>query len=78
MLYFFARFRDRYAFQKEASAGPSGLYSNATNYRTFRLIVPVPALAKIRDTVAGWTLKSLAASAAVFVPLDTIETISSC
>jgi hypothetical protein len=37
-----------------------------------------PALAKSRDTVAGCTLKSLAASAAVLVPVDTIVTISSC
>jgi hypothetical protein len=48
------------------------------NHYTFNPIVPAPALANIRDTVAGWTLKSLAASAAVLVPVDTIETISSC
>ena len=45
---------------------------------TFALTVPAPALAKSRETVAGWTLKSLAASAAVLVPVDTIVTISSC
>ena len=45
---------------------------------TFTLILPAPALAKSRDTVAGCTLKSLAASAAVLVPVDTIVTISSC
>ena len=36
----------------------------------------VPAFAKSRDTVAGRTLKSLGASVAVFVPFDTIATIS--
>jgi hypothetical protein len=48
------------------------------HYNTAALIVPAPALANIRDTVAGWTLKSLAASAAVLVPVETIVTISSC
>jgi len=45
---------------------------------TFTLIVPAPALAECRETVAGCNLKSLAASAVVFVPFDTIATISSC
>jgi hypothetical protein len=37
-----------------------------------------PALANIRDTVVGWTPKSIAASAAVLAPVETIVTISSC
>jgi hypothetical protein len=44
----------------------------------FTLTVPALVLAKSLDTVAGCTLKSLAASAAVFVPFDIITTISSC
>src|ERR1700730_260340 len=39
-------------------------------------IVPAPALAKSRDTVAGCTLKSLAASAAVLVPVDWVGALA--
>ena len=56
---------------------PTGAGAEGIPYTT-ALIVSALALANIRDTVAGWTLNSLAASAAVFVPLDTSETISSC
>ena len=42
----------------------------------------VPSAARARDsrraTVAGWTLNSRAASAAVLFPLETIRTISAC
>jgi len=56
---------------------PTGAGAEGVAYTT-ALIASAPALANIRDTVAGWTLNSLAASAAVFVPFDTIKTISSC
>ena len=56
---------------------PTGAWAEGVPDTT-ALIISAPALANIRDTVAGWTLNSLAASAAVFVPFDIIETISSC